>query len=99
MLKETPQLRKHPVLLGIPEISLISPHEYTYFNHLSEVNLNMRRLFGFLIMLFTLLVLNICSVDFLKYLCFREDGRYPPIGYSQTILLEHFSFKSLSERK
>jgi hypothetical protein len=19
---------------------------------------------------------------FLKYLCFREDGRYPPIGYS-----------------
>jgi hypothetical protein len=35
---------------------------------------------------------------FLKYLCFREDGRYPPIGYSQTILLERFSFKSLSER-
>jgi hypothetical protein len=35
---------------------------------------------------------------FLKYLCFREDRRYPPIGYSQTILLERFSFKSLSER-
>jgi hypothetical protein len=35
---------------------------------------------------------------FLKYLCFREDGRYPPIGYSQTILLERFSFKTLSER-
>jgi hypothetical protein len=65
------------------------------FNHLSEVNLNMRRLFGFLIMLFTLLVLNIGSV---KYLCFREDGRYPPIGYPQTILLERFSFKTLSER-
>jgi hypothetical protein len=35
---------------------------------------------------------------FLKYLCFREDGRYPPIGYSQTILLERLSFKTLSER-
>ena len=35
---------------------------------------------------------------FLKFLSFRADGIYPPIGYSQFKLLERFSVLSLSER-
>ena len=35
---------------------------------------------------------------FLKYLCYRVDGTYPPVGYSYCRLLERFSFQSLSER-
>ena len=35
---------------------------------------------------------------FLKYLCFRTDGFYPSVGYSQIILLERFAVQTLTQR-
>lgn len=36
---------------------------------------------------------------FLKFLCFRIDGVYPPRGYDQALLLDKFNFNSLNTRR
>lgn len=44
---------------------------------------------------------NIESIQrrFVKYLCFIEDGNYPTIGYSQSIMLERFDMSNLENRR
>lgn len=36
---------------------------------------------------------------FLKYCCYKEDGTYPPVGISQSSMLDRFSLNSLQDRR
>lgn len=43
--------------------------------------------------------LEVVQRRFLKYLSFKEDGLYPPIGIPQSLLLDRFSSSSLQDRR